>query len=430
MKEYKVHLVAPEEYKILAQELSVIENYQKEKINLKVTGWDYSFSSLNYWVDTDDAIIPDVFLIFDVADYSKHDLTTGKNVGYKNLIDSLKKTKLRMYQSKFVIILSKEKENNLMFLNELIKLDIQNFYFASDFTIDNVKEWLFSPDRSLKDNEKYIITEVIPMPPEQAQVEEKKKKSPFSININLGKKEVVEKVVEKTEVEVIEKVVNTSMGPTIIAIGGTKEGAGTTNMAINIAKYLKTIHRKVALIEMNSRPVLKGIGIPGIDIYSQNYIGYVMDKPVNLMNVINSDNYGYIVLDLGALYKLKNENDCTYNERTAENAEYFHEMNRSHISILVHPGGEWNLKYLTPFLINNDINSRWKLALMHTDIVDKRIKEEFKNYYAAPYILDVNTEETISFMQDMLKEVMTVRKQKKGLSNKLSFIKNLKKRRD
>lgn len=407
MKEYKIHLVASNKYEGIKTLLEGIGEYQDKEIKASIVKWNYSFLALNHFLSSQLEAEPDILFMFDNAEYSKTDAATGKNVGHKKMLEVIRKAKINLKESRIVFILSQDKLRDKNLILELMKLDVQNFYFADmdNLESDEIKKWLFGLEKTFDDNKDYLESDEI------------KKLEPII--------KYVDRVIEKDviETEVIEKIINTSVGPTIIAVGGTKEGAGTTNLTINIAKYIKTIHKKVALVELNNKPVLKGLDIKGIDIIGQDYIGYLMDKPINLLNTINSDDYNCLVLDLGALYKFKNENECQYNERTAENSEYFYEMNRAHISILVHPGGGWNLKYFTPFLINKDISSRWKIALMHTNTVDKKIKEEFKNYYLAPFNLDINNEETIAFMEDMLKEIMTVSSKKTGVLNKLPFLK-------
>lgn len=415
LKKYSIHLVATNRLSNIKDILEGIKEFEGQEVELSISKWNYSFLALNYSLTNEIVEEPDIMLIFDNAEYNRIDGATGKNIGYKKILDVLRVVKVNLQKSRIVLVLSEDKKEDKSFISEIMKMDLQNFFFSDSEEYDSslLKSWLFGPEKTLDDNKILLsVDEAETFQPIVKFVDR-------VIEKPVTQTEIVEKIVK------VEKIMKEGIGATTIAVGGTKAGAGTTNLAIEIAKYLRTINKKIALVELNNKPVLKGLKISGIDIYSQDCIDYVMDKPVNLLNEMDIDEYNYIIIDLGSLYHFKSGNSCEYNERTAEKTEYFYEMNRSHISVLVHPSGEWNLKYFTPFLINNDISSKWKLALTHTDTIDKRIREKFKNYYAAPYMLNIAHEDTISFMQDMLKEIATVRKPKRNLLEKLDISKNI-----
>ena len=150
--------MAPESYENLKNALEKTTEYGGQPLTVSITNWDYSLNSLSYWAaDKKTDKEPDVILVFDAASFKRIDSKTDETLIYKDFIENLKIVQLSV-QSKIVLILSKEKEENLELLNELIKLNIQNFFFAKDkFYIQEVFGWLFT-NKSLKDNEQYLIT--------------------------------------------------------------------------------------------------------------------------------------------------------------------------------------------------------------------------------------------------------------------------------
>lgn len=156
--ELKLHLVAPEEYKNLKEALEKKTTYNGQPLNISIANWDYSLNSLGYWaVENQENEQPDVILVFDSASYKRIDSKTDETLLYQDFIDNLKKVQLSV-QSKIVLVLSKEKEENLELLNEIIKLNIQNFFFAEGtFSIQDILTWIFT-EKKLKDNEQYLVT--------------------------------------------------------------------------------------------------------------------------------------------------------------------------------------------------------------------------------------------------------------------------------
>lgn len=387
-----------------------------------------------------------------------------------------------MTDSIFIYII-KDTHKGTPYVRDLINAEIYNVLFQKDVSLDSIADLIDSPRKRLEAKiylgcEDGIATEEEPQKPVEqkllsnlanylssiatenrlnefehitqnltlADVYELMRMLPFQVYKDIERHEIVKSVIDvygpKVSKETVkkenykdivpdihvitnEKIIATSLGSIVIAVGGTKEGAGSTNMAVNISKYLRRLEKKVALLEMNDKPVLNNLSIPGVDIYGQDYIGYRLDKPVNILNEISANEYGYIVLDLGCLYRYKHESQCSFNERTADKVEFYHEMNRSHISVLVHPAGVWNLKYLTPFMMDKDIQSdRWKVALIGRDKeTETKLKDIEKHIYISPYTLDVGDVETIKYFEDMLKEIMSIRKPKKSLINKFSIFK-------
>lgn len=156
-KEYTIHVVAPAEFSQIKPALEKLQTVNNEVVSISVTGWDYSYSSMAHWAETDICEVPDIVLLFDTAEYPRVNADTGSLLHYSGMINCIKEIRLKL-DSKYVIVLSKDKEENLEFLNELMKLDIHNFYFAKgEFSIEDLKVWIFSPEKTLKNNEKYLI---------------------------------------------------------------------------------------------------------------------------------------------------------------------------------------------------------------------------------------------------------------------------------
>jgi len=134
MKHYNVHIVAAANMKAMEQKLNEVKEYGGQEISIKVTGFDYSFSSFAHWTGAK-LQEPDIVLLLDNASYTDTDLKTGKKIGYAQLLEDIKTAKLNLPNTKFIAVLSKPKEENLDFLNELIKLNIYNFYFPTTIRI-------------------------------------------------------------------------------------------------------------------------------------------------------------------------------------------------------------------------------------------------------------------------------------------------------
>lgn len=156
-QQYSIHVAAPAAFSKMKQAIENIKEIDGSEADIRVTGWDYSFSSLSHWASSRKESEPDIVIMFDTAEYPKVSEKTGGRLFYSGMISCIREVRLNL-GSKLVLILASDKENNLEFLNELMKINVHNFYFTPEqFTVDDLKRWLFSPERTLKDNEKYII---------------------------------------------------------------------------------------------------------------------------------------------------------------------------------------------------------------------------------------------------------------------------------
>lgn len=247
----------------------------------------------------------------------------------------------------------------------------------------------------------------------------KKKKEVTGTTVNSDKEtgsgiKVIEKIVE------VDK--SKSYGPITIAIGGTKAGAGSTVLTLTIARYLALLKKRVAIVELNNKPCLANIDKETrIDIYAQEFVGYKMDNPVNYLNELNRNDYNYIVIDLGAIFDYKTENECnSMSSSTVEKSEYFYEMNRANLPIIVHPGGVWNTKYLIPMTLYETETKAFKLAITHSGKKDtKQVGDVINKYYIAPYHLDIYDEQTVEFLENLLGDMLPYKKERKNIFKKI-----------
>ncbi len=236
----KLHLVAPTDYGNLKSALEKATEYNGQPLNISIVNWDYSLNGLCYWaVEKQEGDQPDVILVFDAASYKRVDSKTDETLLYKDFIDNLKTVQLSV-NSKIVLVLSKEKEENLELLNELIKLNIQNFFFAKDkFTIQDILMWLLT-EKTLKDNEKYLITgkgdkktQVFRQVEKQTEIKEVEK--------------IIEKKVIETRTEYIETKKVVGYSRKVFCIPGNTEFA--SEMAYITAKAMPGF--KVGLINLD-----------------------------------------------------------------------------------------------------------------------------------------------------------------------------------
>lgn len=328
-----VHLVAPETYKGLKEVIeSISEDADGKEITVTLNGWEYNYDSLRYWVESEDVEEPDILLMFDTARYSQNFDRSGSQ--YQTLLDSLRKTRLKLTKSKIVIVLSKEREKDTLYLNELIKLGIYNFNFVeSTFTAEHIKNWIFGPEKTMKDVDKYIAyleggSQYKPQAHRDARLEiethvkdqenggakERKASSNRSVKLpslpSMGMPSLKFSITAGRKTKLL--------GSIEIGVGAVSQSsAGCTHTALAIARYLAKQKRKVALIEYNDSPSLyflkpeadeimsRGFKYKGIDIYPQETATPDATKPY--CGAARSQ-YEYIVFDLGNMKRLDSQN--------------------------------------------------------------------------------------------------------------------------
>lgn len=203
MKKHNIHLVASNRLNNVKSILGEINEYEGQKVEVSVSKWNYSFLALNYFLTNEMTEEPDILLIFDNAEFSRIDGATGKNIGYRKMLDAIRSAKVNLIKSRIVVILSTDKEEDRGLISELMKLDIQNFYFADSDNLnkDEIKKWLFGHEKTLEDNKKYL--EVL----DTEEIQTVIKYIDRVVEKPVIHTEVVEKIVEKTQLKVVEKVI-------------------------------------------------------------------------------------------------------------------------------------------------------------------------------------------------------------------------------
>jgi len=240
MQTINLHIAAPEELESLRNALEKVTEYKGQELKINVEAWDYTLSSLRHWSVSISEVEqqPDIILIFDAASYKRVDSVTDESLLYKDFIENIKDIRLNT-QSKIVIVLSEDKEENLELLNELLKLNVNNFFFAKEkFTIQNILEWLHS-ERTLNDNAHYLLT----------GKGEKKTHVVKQVEVEVKEVEkIIEKKVIETRTEIIEKKTIVGYSRKIFCIPGNTEFA--SELAYITAKAMPEY--KVGLINLDS----------------------------------------------------------------------------------------------------------------------------------------------------------------------------------
>lgn len=217
------------------------------------------------------------------------------------------------------------------------------------------------------------------------------------------------------------------VGTVVITVAGSQHNVGCTHTAIQLAYFLAKHEGnfKVAFLEAGSKKDLiflnndypaaayeNSFNYKDIDFYSNN---------VSLVDLLALNHYNYIVLDIGPLKYL------------AENNRYipstnFDEMFRAHISILVCQSKPWQLPHLLNALKNQNsdfvIPDNWNIYFTLTDDKTyselKRLFGPSTKVYNAPYVPELfdNSDKLDSIFSSILDSVLpkfTKHKNKKRL---------------
>lgn len=412
MKEYKIHLVASNKYEGIKTLLEGIGEYQDKEIKASIVKWNYSFLALNHFLSSQ-LEEPDILLMFDNAEYSKTDAATGKNVGHKKMLEVIRKAKINLNESRIVFVMNQDKVNDKNLILELMKLDVQNFYFADvdNLESDEIKKWLFGLEKTLEDNKDYL------------ESDEVEKLEPVIKYVD----RIIEKGAMQTKVIEKEIIKERIKGTIYIAFAGAEENIGCTHAAYATAFYLSRKGYKTAYIEMGNDPVFYE-GYKDDKFIKEIDGGFNVDKNLDLyVKYLNgkvdigkafSNNYNYIVIDLGCIFK----KDARGNLDITDSIK---EMERATIPILVGGGSKWQLENLVQ--ASKLGYSNWKLYINFVNKGDeKKIKQILgditnKNMYFTPYSPNcfIKHDEHDEFLNEIFKDVLPVQRVKKtGLFNK------------
>lgn len=238
MKKYNIHLVASNRLSDVKTMLEGIKECEGQKFEVSVSKWNYSFLALNYFLTNELTEEPDIMLIFDNAEFSRIDGATGKNVGYKKMLDTLRAAKVSLQKTKIVLVLSDEKKEDKNLISEIMKMDLQNFFFSAgeEYDVNQLKPWIFGQDKNLEDNKIYLIED------EAESFQPVIKFVDRIIEKPVMQTEVVEKIVEKTKT--VEKIVEVegkrpdSFKKLILTIWDNSEfGCELAYMAAKLSKF-------------------------------------------------------------------------------------------------------------------------------------------------------------------------------------------------
>jgi serine/threonine-protein kinase len=166
---------------------------------------------------------------------------------------------------------------------------------------------------------------------------------------------------------------NNMLGPVIIAVAGTFNGAGSTHTALMIANHLAGQGKQVACIEANDSNQFEGIeaAYEGVREYISTRkhfsIGrveyYKTGSSINMVTMLSAG-YPYVILDIGY-----------YDE-----SPWFGEFLRANIQIVVTSGSEWRQKDLARFCRNHEHldQSRWLYCI---PFAGRRVFDDLRKEY-------------------------------------------------
>lgn len=415
MKEYKIHLVASNKYEGIKTLLEGIGEYQDKEIKASIVKWNYSFLALNHFLSSQ-LEEPDILLMFDNAEYSKTDAATGKNVGHKKMLEVIRKAKINLNESRIVFVMNQDKVNDKNLILELMKLDVQNFYFADvdNLESDEIKKWLFGLEKTLEDNKDYL------------ESDEVEKLEPVIKYVD----RIIEKGAMQTKVIEKEIIKERIKGTIYIAFAGAEENIGCTHAAYATAFYLSRKGYKTAYIEMGNDPVFYE-GYREDKSAKEIEGGYKLEKSLDLyVKYLNgnveigkalSGNYNYIVFDLGYIFKKDKRGHL-------DATENFREMERATVPVLIGGGSKWQLENLVQ--ASKSGHDNWRLYINFTSQEDgKEVKKAINNItnkevFLSPYSPNCfrRNKEYEEFLEILLSDVLPVKIIKKNkLLNKLKL---------
>lgn len=152
MKKYKLMLAAPPKLQDLGADIEKISQLAEEEVYIQVVERCSDIEQLNEWISGQEKEELDFLLLFNLVEDR-----INQEQGSLEILEALRTIRFSTH-SKIIIILAQKHESSaiwLNFVNELMKLDIQNFYFTDEFTTEDLKFWL-EQKKTLSDNQKYI----------------------------------------------------------------------------------------------------------------------------------------------------------------------------------------------------------------------------------------------------------------------------------
>lgn len=232
---------------------------------------------------------------------------------------------------------------------------------------------------------------------------------------------------EKKEVIFREKIV----GSVIISVGTTASGLGGTLFSLAAGFYLASKDFKVAILETKKsnssleflNTSLKTTDGPNGSITVGDVDIYPYKEEGELFNIL--DDYKYIILDLGELLIKEKTN---VNRIQIVKNQYFSEMLRAELSILVTSAAPWRLTDLD--IYKNYLQRRW---LILANLAPKDDYRELKNILnqnkvmSLPYLdpFDLKDEQA-NILSEILSPILPSDVSRKKNSGFLNIFKKLK----
>lgn len=276
MEMYSLLLVIPPKLAGIGKELEVTQKYNNKDLMLSVKECNSVEVMLDEYISKGN--IPDFILLFE----NINNFRMNKDEARTTMIEALKEVKFN-HNSKIIVLIEEEQENTLLpFVNELIKISINDFYFINEFTKVDILNWLFSEPKTLKDNLKYIITEI------KAKEIIKEVEVPVYIGAAEEQKTV------QTPIQSSKKSIKTNY---IIGVIGTSPGTGATSLCVNYAAHLNAQDKKILLLDRTENKHLANIEIKGQEI-----------KSCLLSDIEKMQSYDYIIIDFGTLATITPDN--------------------------------------------------------------------------------------------------------------------------
>lgn len=216
---------------------------------------------------------------------------------------------------------------------------------------------------------------------------------------------------EKTK-EIVTIIKDKIIGTIVIGVAGITAGIGCTHTSIAISGFLSMLkdNNKVAYLELNGSKHISSLNIGYDEALKPNSFTYndvdFYDSSVTLSELIALKHYNYIVIDIGVLKFLGQNNEVVKNK-------YYDEFIRSSVPLLVCGSKPWHFKYIKCCLFNGSDSSdslSWGVLYNFTDDKEcKKISRIIKRpCYNMPYNTDyfsINDSNKCVF-SDILKDVI------------------------
>ncbi|RKJ61888.1 hypothetical protein D7X33_26660 [Butyricicoccus sp. 1XD8-22] len=200
-----------------------------------------------------------------------------------------------------------------------------------------------------------------------------------------------------------------TFGPVVLAVAALTSNSGVTSTAISIAKYLKSISKRVAIIELN-----QSLGFERLHAFYENSYDLLIEDDwfecegimhykhrLNLQVHTIINQYDYVVLDMGLL---------------SETNSYISEFKRAPIRLIITPDQNWKW-FLVDRLSQQDpyaLDDYTFLLPTSNEAIAKQFKKEFgvQNAEAFPMLKNMYdlTSEDIARIENLINRFFVMNK--------------------